>query len=41
MTNERMQAAIRELRDAAAVMDGMEKRLPRLGKFTPYRESAR
>ena len=33
MTNERMQAAIRDLRDAAAVMDGLEKRLPRVGKF--------
>ena len=33
MTNERMQAAIQELRDAAAVMDDLEERLPRVGKF--------
>ena len=28
-----MQAVIQELRDAAAVMDDIEKRLPQIGKF--------
>jgi soluble cytochrome b562 len=33
MSDERMQAVIQELRDAAAVMDDIEKRLPQIGKF--------
>ena len=33
MSHERMQAAIQDLRDAVAVMDHIETRLPQVGKF--------